>query len=75
MLLELGALLDGFTGPSILSDLRWGAGPLYVRYGGFTRTEIRTDSRSAGTALQQPDGTLVPDERRPGFQVRMGGDP
>ena len=69
VLLELGALLDGHTGPSILSDLRWGAGPLYVRYGGFTRTEIRTEAGLRVLALQQPDGTLVPDERRPGFQV------
>lgn len=69
VLLELGGLLDGYAGPSILSDLRWGAGPLYVRYGGFVRTEIRTETGQQLLALQHPDGTLVPDERRPGFQV------
>ena len=69
VLVELGSLLDGFAGPSILSDLRWGAGPLYVRYGGFTRSEIRTDTGDRVLALQRPDGTLVPDERRPGFRV------
>jgi hypothetical protein len=31
----LGELLYGQPGPYILSDLRWGSGPLYVRYGGF----------------------------------------
>ena len=35
ILTELGELLDGAAGPYILSDLRWGDGPLYVRYGGF----------------------------------------
>lgn len=32
---ELGDELKGEEGPYILSDLRWGEGPLYVRYGGF----------------------------------------
>ena len=32
---ELGAILAGQPGPTILSDLRIGAGPLHVRYGGF----------------------------------------
>ncbi len=37
VLTELGDLLDGQAGPYILSDLRWGAGPLYVRYGAFAK--------------------------------------
>ncbi len=35
VLTELGPVLDGRPGPYILSDLRWGEGPLYVRYGAF----------------------------------------
>jgi hypothetical protein len=69
LLVELDARLDGFTGPSILSDLRWRSGPLYLRYGGFTRQEIRTEIGEHVLALRGPDGTLVPDERRPGFSV------
>ncbi|HEY8374434.1 MAG TPA: hypothetical protein VIL00_17000 [Pseudonocardiaceae bacterium] len=34
VLTELGRILEGHHGPYILSDLRWGKGPLYVRYGG-----------------------------------------
>lgn len=33
ILTELGAALEGQPGPYILSDLRFGNGPLYVRYG------------------------------------------
>src|SRR5690606_15984733 len=32
---ELDQLLAGEPGPYILSDVRWGDGPVYVRYGGF----------------------------------------
>lgn len=66
---ELGTVLDGYTGPTILSDLRWRDGPLYVRYGGFVRLEMRTDAGEQVYALEGPDGALVPDERRPGFHV------
>jgi hypothetical protein len=31
ILADLGQLLDGEPGPYILGDLRYGAGPLYVR--------------------------------------------
>ena len=30
---ELGEMLTGSSGPYILSDLRWGEGPVHVRYG------------------------------------------
>ena len=36
ILRDLDTELSGSQGPYILSDLRYGAGPLYVRYGGFT---------------------------------------
>ena len=36
ILAELNDLVGGEPGPYILSDLRYGDGPLYVRYGGFT---------------------------------------
>ena len=35
ILQDLAPKLDGHDSPYILSDLRWGSGPLYVRYGGF----------------------------------------
>lgn len=66
---ELGSLLAGHPGPSILSDLRWREGPLYLRYGGFTPQELRTPTGELVSAIARPDGTLVADERRPGFHV------
>lgn len=66
---ELGALLDGQEGPYVLSDLRIGAGPLYVRYGGFLERSTVTEDGSLVPAIQRPDGTLVPDQRKPGFHV------
>ncbi|MFE9023649.1 class III lanthionine synthetase LanKC [Streptomyces sp. NPDC007808] len=63
---ELASLLQGTSGPYILSDLRWGEGPLHVRYGGF-RTRFCTDAKGDRVlAIEDADGTLVPDERRPG---------
>jgi hypothetical protein len=46
VLTELGDILQGRPGPYVLSDLRWGTGPLYVRYGGFSsRTCCRRTGR------------------------------
>jgi class III lanthionine synthetase len=66
---ELGRELAGFTGPYILSDLRWGAGPLHVRYGGFTLRYCRSGSGELLPAVADPGGRLVPDERQPSFRV------
>ena len=64
---ELDAALDGAPGPYILSDLRYGAGPLYVRYGAFSQ-RFCTDSRGRLVgAIEHPSGTLVPDLRAPVF--------
>ena len=65
---ELGALLEGRQGPYILSDLRWGAGPLYVRYGGFAyRTCVSPDGETV-PAIEDASGRLVPDVRGPTFR-------
>lgn len=63
----LGAVLDGSTGPYILSDIRWGPGPLYVRYGGFAERFCRLAGGEQVLAIATPDGRLVPDQRRPSF--------
>jgi serine/threonine protein kinase len=69
VLTELGPKLDGEKGPYVLSDLRIGDGPLYVRYGGFLERLALTDDGQLVPAIQQPDGTLVPDQRKPGFHI------
>jgi tRNA A-37 threonylcarbamoyl transferase component Bud32 len=63
----LGAALDGAKGPYILSDIRWGSGPLHVRYGGFAERFCRLPDGEQVLAIATPDGRLVPDQRRPSF--------
>lgn len=69
ILKDLDAAIGGAPGPYILSDLRYGAGPLYVRYGGFTR-RFCTDTRGRLVgAIEHPSGALVPDPREPVFTM------
>nr|WP_208607512.1 class III lanthionine synthetase LanKC [Streptomyces curacoi] len=66
---ELGSVLAGRPGPYVLSDLRWGSGPLYVRYGGFAmRTCVSPDGELV-PAIEDAAGRLVPDVRGPAFRV------
>lgn len=90
VLVDLSAALEGQDGAYILSDLRYGAGPLFVRYGGFVEQWLEQDGKQI-LAIQGPDGQLVPDQRKPNFWVpewielpallvphlaaRNGGDP
>ncbi|WP_225097601.1 class III lanthionine synthetase LanKC [Streptomyces sp. CoH27] len=69
VLRELGALLEGFEGPYILTDLRWHDGPLYVRYGAFARRYVVDERGTLVPAVADGTGTLVPDRRAPSFQV------
>ena len=65
---DLDGKIGGADGPYILSDLRWQAGPLYLRYGGFALQQVRNGSDELVPAIEAPDGTLVPDERGPVFR-------
>lgn len=56
---ELDAILRAQPGPYILSDLRWGTGPLYVRYGGFTERYCIGGSGEFEPAIEDPEGELV----------------
>jgi len=79
---DLAALLDvlpvalaGLPGPYILSDLRIGAGPVFVRYGAFTdQWCVRPDGRRV-RALRDATGTLVPDERSAVFRAPGWAEP
>jgi serine/threonine protein kinase len=68
ILTELGAILDGEHGAYILSDLRFGQGPLYVRYGGFSEQWLEVEGQQV-LAIEGPDGVLVADKRKPVFSV------
>jgi hypothetical protein len=69
ILRELGAVLDGEAGPYILSDLRWGEGPLHVRYGGFAAQYCVDEAGQVVLAVADDTGKLVPDRRDPVFHV------
>jgi class III lanthionine synthetase len=69
---ELGRALDGHESPYILSDLRWGEGPLYVRYGGFTERSRVGPNGELEPAIEGPDGELVSDRRGATFQLPPG---
>ncbi|MET9231224.1 class III lanthionine synthetase LanKC [Lentzea sp. NPDC003310] len=65
---ELAEVLDGEHGAYILSDLRFGKGPLYVRYGGFAEQWLEVDGQQV-LAIEGPDGALIPDKRKPVFSL------
>ena len=69
ILKELGGLLADEPGPYVLSDLRVGDGPLYVRYGGFTERHCEDADGRMVAAIEDGDGRLVPDRRDPVFTV------
>jgi tRNA A-37 threonylcarbamoyl transferase component Bud32 len=69
ILTELGELLDGEPSPYILSDLRWGKGPLFVRYGAFTNRYTVDENGELVDAIADPDGNLVMDRRAPVFYM------
>ena len=90
ILAELSHQLHGEPGPYILSDLRYGSGPLYVRYGGFVERWTEWEGTRV-LAILGTDGAPVPDRRGPSFSTpdwvtvpeclteslnaRKGGDP
>ncbi|WP_433393780.1 class III lanthionine synthetase LanKC [Micromonospora sp. KLBMP9576] len=66
---ELDELLAGEPGPYILSDLRHGAGPVHVRYGGFAARYCHSPDGQVVPAIEDDTGTLVPDRRDPVFHL------
>ncbi|MFC4056950.1 class III lanthionine synthetase LanKC [Planomonospora corallina] len=66
---ELDVLLRGVEGPYVLSDLRYGEGPLFVRYGGFLARDCLNGSGELVPAIEDGEGRLVPDVRGPAFSV------
>ncbi|MEU3560574.1 class III lanthionine synthetase LanKC [Kitasatospora sp. NPDC006786] len=69
VLAELDEALGGRPGPYVLSDLRWNQGPVSVRYGGFALMWCELPDGTRVPAVEDPDGRLVPDARRPRFTV------
>ncbi|QIK72334.1 protein kinase/lanthionine synthetase C family protein [Propioniciclava coleopterorum] len=73
LLIALEDALAGQDGPYILSDLRYGDAPVYVRYGGIMALHYPDERDQPVAALAGGDTlTLVPDERQPKFTVPAG---
>lgn len=68
---QLDAALGAHAGPYILSDVRFGAGPVHFRYGGFEPLFLERDGRRLA-ARPSADGTLVEDLRVPYFVEPVG---
>ncbi|MDS0132724.1 MULTISPECIES: class III lanthionine synthetase LanKC [unclassified Amycolatopsis] len=68
VLTDLSPRLEAEHGPGIPSGLRYGDGPLYVRYGGFADQWVE-HSGNRVPAVRKPDGRLVPEKREPTFSV------
>ncbi|WP_410638091.1 class III lanthionine synthetase LanKC [Amycolatopsis sp. lyj-346] len=68
VLADLSTRLEGEHGPGIPSALRYGDGPLYVRYGGFAEQWVEHNGNRV-PAVRKPDGRLVPEKREPTFSV------
>ena len=67
VLKELNEVLQGIEGPYILSDLRYADGPLFVRYGAFVSRHCLSPAGERVLAIEDANGTLVPDHRGPTF--------
>lgn len=67
ILLDLETTIGGEDGPYILSDLRYGSGPLYIRYGAYKQQFVRNEHDELVPALRRPDGQLEADQRLPTF--------
>src|SRR5262245_9660404 len=69
----LDAATSGMTGPYILSDKRYGDNKvLFYRYGGFApRFQMNVYCEKV-PVISTPDGTTVPDDRTPFFQLPEG---
>lgn len=61
---DLDSTIGHLEGPYILSDRRWGTGPIFYRYGAFVQSNSET---TFVTTLIAPDGTEVEDPREPAF--------
>ncbi|MFF3225018.1 class III lanthionine synthetase LanKC [Nocardia suismassiliense] len=62
----LESMLSSFDGPYILSDVRWGSAPVFLRYGGFVRRMATLDGVVAHT-ITDAGGRLAEDQRLPYF--------
>lgn len=63
----LDAVVRGMPGPHVLTDVRWGEGPVSVRYGAFRARTIRVGGDELPALRDPRTGELVEDVRTPAF--------
>lgn len=61
--------LNGFPGPYILSDVKYGEAPVYLRYGAFRELSKTAHSGAAVLCIRDAAGNLVEDDRSPAFTL------
>ncbi|MFD3415200.1 class III lanthionine synthetase LanKC [Streptomyces cyaneofuscatus] len=71
----LAERLAGQSGPYVLTDCRWGEGPVHFRYGAFREHWCWTEDGELVPAFLRSDGSRVPDLRRPGFSIPAWVEP
>jgi tRNA A-37 threonylcarbamoyl transferase component Bud32 len=64
VLVDLAERLSGVAGAHIPGEIKFGEGPLYVRFGGFVERMVTDENGVAVPALERPDGVLVPEGSR-----------
>ncbi|SDC38893.1 Lanthionine synthetase C-like protein [Terribacillus halophilus] len=69
LLNDLKDITDSYKlGPYILNDQQWQQSNVFFRYGGLKRITADIDGEKV-LAVRRPDGTLIPDERVPYYQL------
>ncbi|WHU61823.1 class III lanthionine synthetase LanKC [Trueperella pyogenes] len=69
---QLVLRLEGFKGPDVLTDVRFGTSPVHARYGGFKRMTCMDQEGNLVPAIRNREGLLVPDIRTTDFIVPEG---
>lgn len=73
LVITLDAALSDLRGPYILSDLRYGDAPVFVRYGGIMPlNDADAHDRPVSSITSGPSNRLVPDQRTPRFVIPDG---
>lgn len=69
LLKEFDEELSGSEGPYVLSDVRFGTGPVFFRYGGFALDPFEGEDGSPRFAIRTPNGGRIEDTRSAVFTL------
>lgn len=69
LLQEFDEALSGHEGPYVLSDVKFGKGPVFFRYGGFALDPFESEDGTPRFAIRSPDGGRIEDTRSAVFTL------